>query len=109
MRLKIAKILALAFAETLRQIRSAERNDPEHLSTLHLRFGSILKQIREKRELTIQGLSVLSGVREHTPEEAESGRFEMTDKEFNDLGTFTGLWRQIKPAMPITDASQINA
>ena len=84
MRLKIAKILPLAFADTLRRI-CAERNDPERLSKLYLRFGSILKQIREKRGLTIQGLSVLSGVREHTLEEAESGRFEMTDKEFNDL------------------------
>jgi DNA-binding transcriptional regulator YiaG len=44
-----------------------------------------LKQIRKKRGLTIQGLSVLSGVREDTLREAESGRFEMTDKEFNDL------------------------
>jgi DNA-binding transcriptional regulator YiaG len=84
MRLKIAKILPLAFADTLRRI-CAERNDPEHLSTLYLRFGSILKQIREKRGLTIQGLSVLSGVRKDTLEAAESGRFEMTDKEFNDL------------------------
>src|SRR5271165_6966466 len=85
MRLKIAKILPLAFADTLRQIRSAERNDPERLSKLYLRFGSILKRIREKRELTIQGLSVLSGVPEELLEAAESGRFEMTDKEFNDL------------------------
>ena len=85
MRLKIAKILPLAFADTLRQIRSAERNDPERLSKLYLRFGSILKRIREKRGLTIQGLSVLSGVCEDTLEEAESGRFEMTDEEFNDL------------------------
>jgi transcriptional regulator with XRE-family HTH domain len=85
MRLKIAKILPLAFADTVCQIRSAERNDPERLSKLYLRFGSVLKQIREKRGLSIQGLSVLSGVREDTLEEAESGRFEMTDKEFNDL------------------------
>jgi DNA-binding transcriptional regulator YiaG len=84
MRLKIAKILPLAFADTLRRI-CAERNEPERLSKLHLRFGSILKRIREKRGLTIQGLCVLSGVREDTLEEAESGRFEMTDKEFNDL------------------------
>ena len=85
MRLKIAKILPLAFADTLRQIRSAERNEPERLSKLYLRFGSILKRIREKRGLTIQGLSVLSAVREDALGEAESGRFEMTDKEFNDL------------------------
>ena len=85
MRLKIAKILPLAFADTLRQIRSAERNDPERLSKLYLRFGSILKQIRVKKGLTIQGLSVLSGVPEELLEAAESGRFEMTDKEFNDL------------------------
>ena len=85
MRLKIAKILPLAFADTLRQIRSAERNDPERLSKLYLRFGSILKRIREKRGLTIQGLSVLSGVPEELLEAAESGRFEMTDKEFTDL------------------------
>ena len=84
MRLQIAKILPLTFADTLRRI-CAERNDPEHQSTLYLRFGSILKQIREKRGLTIQGLSVLSGVREDTLEEAESGRFEMADNEFNDL------------------------
>jgi len=84
MRLKIAKILPLAFADTLRRI-CAERNDPEHLSTLYLRFGSILKQIREKRGLTIQGLCVLSGVREDTLEAAESGRFEMTDEEAKDL------------------------
>ena|SRR5208283_5405786 len=84
MRLKIAKILPLAFADTLRRI-CTERNDPERLSTLYLRFGSILKRIREKRELTIQGLSVLSGVPEELLEAAESGRFEMTDKEFNDL------------------------
>ena len=81
MTLKIAKILPLAFADTLRQIRSAERNDPERLSKLYLRFGSILRRIREKRRLTIQGLSVLSGVREDTLVAAESGRFEMTDKE----------------------------
>ena len=85
MRLKIAKTLPLAFADTLRQIRSAERNDPERLSKLYLRFGSILKQIREKRRLTIQGLSVLSGVPEELLEASESGRFEMTDKEFTDL------------------------
>jgi len=84
MRLKIAKILPLAFADTLRRI-CAERNDAEQLSTLYLRFDSILKRIREKRGLTIQGLSVLSGVRENTLGEAESGRFEMADKEFNDL------------------------
>jgi transcriptional regulator with XRE-family HTH domain len=84
MRLKIARILPLAFADTLRRI-CAERNDPERLSKLYLRFGSILKRIREKRGLTIEGLSVLSGVREDTLEEAESGRFEMADREFNDL------------------------
>src|SRR5271165_310002 len=85
MRLKIAKILPLVFADTLRQIRSAERNDPEHLRTLYLRFGSILKRIRVKKGLTIQGLSVLSGVPEELLEEAESGRFEMTDPEMKDL------------------------
>ena len=40
-----------------------------------------MKQIREKRGLTIQGLSVLSGVAEELLKAAESGRFEMTDKE----------------------------
>ena len=85
MRLKIAKILPLAFADTWRQILCAERSDPKHLSTLYLRFCFILKRIREKRGLTIQGLSVLSGVREDTLKEAESGGFEMTDKEFSDL------------------------
>jgi transcriptional regulator with XRE-family HTH domain len=84
MRLKIAKILPLAFADTLRRI-CAERNDSESLSKLYLRFGSILKRIREKRRLTIQGLSVLSGVSEELLVASESGRFEMTDKEFNDL------------------------
>ena len=84
MRLKIAKILPLTFADTLRRI-CAERNDPERLSKLYLRFGSILKRIREKRGLTIEGLSVLSGVREDTLEAAESGRFEMTDEEVKDL------------------------
>jgi DNA-binding transcriptional regulator YiaG len=81
MRLKIAKILPLAFADTLRHIRSAERNDPERLSKLYLRFGSILKRIREKRGLTIQALSVLSGVPEELLEAAESGTVEMTDAE----------------------------
>ncbi len=85
MRLKIAKILPLAFADTLRQTLSAERNDPEHLSTLYLRFGSILKQIREKRRLTIEGLSVLSGVPEDLLEAAESGLFQITDPEMKDL------------------------
>ena len=85
MRLKIAKILPLAFADTWRQILCAERSDPERLSMLYLRFGSILKRIREKRGLTIQGLSVLSGVREDTLEEAESGRFQITDPEMKDL------------------------
>src|SRR5271166_3647451 len=85
MRLKIAKILPLVFADTLRQIRSAERNDPEHLRTLYLRFGSILKRIRVKKGLTIQGLSVLSGVPEELLEAAESGRFQMTDPEMKDL------------------------
>ena len=85
MRLKIAKLLPLAFADTSRQIRCAERNEPERLSKLYLRFGSILKQIRVKKWLTIQGLSVLSGVPEELLEEAESGRFEMTDEEVNDL------------------------
>src|ERR1700740_337177 len=59
MRLKIAKILPLAFADTSRQIQCAERNEPERLTELYLRFGCILKQIREKTGLTIQGLSVL--------------------------------------------------
>ena len=85
MRLKIAKILPLTFADTLRQIQCAKRNEPEHLSTLYLRFGSILKRIREKRGLTIQGLTVLSGVPEELLEAAESGRFEITDEEVKDL------------------------
>jgi hypothetical protein len=85
MRLKIAKILPLAFADTLRQIRYAERNDPERLSKLYLRFGSILKQIRVKKGLTIQELTVLSGVPEELLEAAESGRFEMPDNEIKDL------------------------
>jgi DNA-binding transcriptional regulator YiaG len=85
MRLKIAKILPLAFADTARQILCAERSDPERLSMLYLRFGSILKQIREKRELTVQGLSVLSGVPEELLEAAEAGRFEMTDEQAKDL------------------------
>jgi transcriptional regulator with XRE-family HTH domain len=85
MRLKIAKILPLAFLDTLRQIRSAERNDPERLSKLYLRFGSILKQIRVKKRLTIQGLSVLSGVPDELLEAAESGRFEMPHNEIKDL------------------------
>ena len=85
MRLKIAKILPLAFADTSRQIRCAERNEPERLSKLYLRFGCILKQIREKTGLSIQGLSILSGFCEDMLEAAESGRFEMTDEEFKDL------------------------
>src|SRR5271157_2608847 len=85
MRLQIAKILPLAFADTLRQIRSAERNDSESLIKLYLRFGSILKRIREKRGLTVQGLSVLSGVPEELLEGAESGRFQITDPEMKDL------------------------
>src|SRR5271165_7342106 len=85
MRLKIAKILPLAFADTLRQILCAERSDPERLSKLYLRFGSILKRIREKRGLTIEGLSVLSGVADELLEAAEAGRFEMTDEEAKDL------------------------
>jgi len=52
---------------------------------LYLRFGSILKRIREKRGLTIQGLSVLSGLPEELLEAAKSGRFEMPDKEIKDL------------------------
>jgi DNA-binding transcriptional regulator YiaG len=52
---------------------------------LYLRFGSILKQIREKRGLTIQGLSVLSGIPEDLLEGAESGRFQITDPEMKDL------------------------
>jgi DNA-binding transcriptional regulator YiaG len=52
---------------------------------LYLRFGSVLKQIREKKGLTIEGLSALSGVREDRLERAESGRFQMTDKEVKDL------------------------
>jgi DNA-binding transcriptional regulator YiaG len=85
MRLQIAKILPLAFADTWRQILCAERSDPESLSMLYLRFGSILKQIREKRAFTIQGLSVLSGVSEELLEAAESGRFQITDPEMKDL------------------------
>jgi len=52
---------------------------------LYFRFGSILKRIREKRRLTIQGLSVLSGVSEDLLEAAESGRFQITDPEMKDL------------------------
>jgi transcriptional regulator with XRE-family HTH domain len=85
MRLRIAKILPLAFADTLRQIQCAERNDPERLSKLYLRFGSILKQIRKKRGLTIEGLSVLSGVPEELLEASESGLFQITDPEMKDL------------------------
>src|SRR5271166_3063546 len=85
MRLKSPKYYPFAFADTLRQIQCPERNEPERLSKLYLRFGSILKGIREKRELTIQGLSVLSGVPEELLEAAESGRFEMPDKEIKDL------------------------
>jgi hypothetical protein len=61
----------------------AERNDPEHLSTLYFRLAA--KRIREKRGLTIQGLSVLSGVPEELLEGAESGQFQITDPEMKDL------------------------
>jgi hypothetical protein len=63
----------------------AKRNDPEDLSTLYFRLAAILKRIREKRGLTIQGLSVLSGVPEELLEGAESGQFQITDPEMKDL------------------------
>jgi DNA-binding transcriptional regulator YiaG len=85
MRLKIANILPLAFLETLRQILCSEKNDPERLSNLYLRFGSILQRIRKKRRLTIQRLSVLSGVREDRLKEAESGKTQITDNESKGL------------------------
>ena len=55
------------------------------VSDLYLRFGSILKRIRERKGLTIQGLSALSGVRENALEAAESGTIQMTDEESKDL------------------------
>jgi DNA-binding transcriptional regulator YiaG len=85
MRLKIAQILPLAFLETMRQIVCSEKNDPERLSNLYLRFGSILKRIREKKRLTIRRLSVLSGAPEDRLKAAESGGLEMIDEEVKDL------------------------
>ena len=69
----------------MRQILCAERNDPERLSKLYRRFGFVLRRIREKQRLTIQGLSALSGLGEDVLEDAEAGKFEMTDKEIEDL------------------------
>jgi ribosome-binding protein aMBF1 (putative translation factor) len=86
---KMSEVLPLALLDLRAKIATAENLDPERLGNLYTRYCSVMKQIREEKDISIEELSAelsaLSGLSESFLEAAESLNLEMTDDDFKTL------------------------
>jgi ribosome-binding protein aMBF1 (putative translation factor) len=82
---KLSEVLPLALLDLRAKIATAKNLHPERLGTLHARYCSVMKQLREEKDLSFEELSALSGSSENFLEAAESLNLEMTDDDFKAL------------------------
>ena len=82
---KMTEVLPLALLDLRAKIATAQTRHPERLGNLYTRYCSVMKQIREEKDTSIEELSALSGLSESFLEAAESLNLEMTDDDFKTL------------------------
>jgi len=82
---KMTEALPLALLDLRAKIATAKNLHPERMGTLYARYCSVMKQIREEKDLSIEELSALSGSSEDFLEAAESVNLEMTDDDLKTL------------------------
>ena len=82
---KMSEALPLALLDLRAKIATAKNLHPERLGTLYPRYCSVMKQIREEKDLSIEELSALSGSSEDFLKAAESVNLEMTDDDLKAL------------------------
>jgi ribosome-binding protein aMBF1 (putative translation factor) len=82
---KMSEALPLALLELRAKIATAKNLHPESLGKLYTRYCSVMKQIREEKDLSIEELSALSGLSENFLGAAESLKLEMTDDDLKEL------------------------
>jgi transcriptional regulator with XRE-family HTH domain len=89
---KISDVPPLALLDLRAKIATAKNLYPERLDTLYTWYCSVLKQIREEKDLTIEELSALCGSSSDFLQAAESQNIEMTD---DDLKTLQGVYWEL--------------
>jgi transcriptional regulator with XRE-family HTH domain len=82
---KMTEALPLALLDLRAKIATAKNLNPERLGTLHARYCSVMKLIREEKDVSVEELSALSGLSEIFLQAAESGTVELTDDNLKDL------------------------
>src|SRR5271165_108560 len=82
---KMSEVLPLALLDLRAKIATAKNLHPERLGNLYTRYGSLMKQIREAKNISIEELCALSGLSEDFLEAAESVSLQMTDDDLKDL------------------------
>jgi transcriptional regulator with XRE-family HTH domain len=82
---KMAEVLPLALLDLRAKIATAQARNPERLGNLYTRYCSVMKQIREEKDIRIEELSALSGLSESFLEAAEFASLQMTDDDVKAL------------------------
>jgi transcriptional regulator with XRE-family HTH domain len=82
---KMSEVLPLALLNLRGKIATAKNLHPERLGTLRARYCSVMRQVREEKDLSIEELSALSGSSKNFLEAAESVNLEMTDDDLKTL------------------------
>jgi DNA-binding transcriptional regulator YiaG len=78
---KMSEALPLSLLDLRGKIATAKNLHPERLGALYARYCSVMKQIREEQDLSIEELSALSGSSQDFLEAAEAANLEMTDDD----------------------------
>ena len=82
---KMSEVLPLALLDLRAKIATAQTCHPERLGTLYARYCTVMKQIREEQDLSVEELCALSGLSEDFLQAAESATLELTDYDFKTL------------------------
>jgi ribosome-binding protein aMBF1 (putative translation factor) len=82
---KMTEVVPLALLDLRGKIATAKDHHPERLGALYARYCSVMKQIREEKNVSVEELSALSGLSENFLEAAESGTVELTDDNLKAL------------------------
>ena len=82
---KMTEVLPLALLDLRAKIATAQARHPERLGNLYTRYCSVMEQIREEKDLSIEELHALSGSSEDFLKAAEAANLEMTDDNLKTL------------------------
>src|SRR6266481_4770424 len=92
---KVAEVLPLALLDLRAKIATAQACNPERLGDLYTRYCSVMKQIREEKDIRIEELSALSGLSESFLEAAEFVSLQMTDDDLKALLALFGVYWEL--------------